>query len=164
MDKIERLKFTIQRIDHYYSGVNFKGSFFLGVNTFLLGGCLASLQSDSLDQIGLQVGINFLLIALTSLLSIAYVLWAILPFLKNGKSYDYESLIFFGSIAEMDFGKFNSNLEKTEEDEFEKDLTRQIHTLSVGLKKKFLRIRTAGITLFISILLSISFFYQIINC
>ena len=34
----EELQFIINRYDHYYDSVNNKGQFYLGFNTFLIGG------------------------------------------------------------------------------------------------------------------------------
>ena len=39
--KYEHAKFVIERFDHYYDTVNSKGSFYIGLNTFILGGLCA---------------------------------------------------------------------------------------------------------------------------
>jgi len=164
MDKLNHLKFILQRIDHYYNGVNLKGTFFLGVNTFILGGCLASFQSDGVvNTYDIWLLLSFLLVVLLSLISVAFVLWAILPFLNHGKSYDYESIIFFGSIANRSFKQFHQEVEQISTDSFEKDITRQIHILSAGLQSKYIRIRNAGVFLFLSLTSTIPFFYQILQ-
>ena len=164
MDKIDKLKFVMQRIDNYYNGVNGKGSFFLGVNTFVLGGCIAAFQARGmLGSESLWLNLNFSLITILSLLSIGDVLRAILPFLTDGHSYDYESGIFFGSIAEANFKQFKTSSNERSEADFEEDMLRQIHVLSKGLKRKYIQIRNAGILLFLSILAAIPFFFQIIQ-
>lgn len=164
MEKLERLKFIMQRIDHYYNGVNTKGTFFLGVNTFILGGCLAAFQSTEVAQVSnIWLTINFLLIAVTGLLSIAFVLWAILPFLSTGSSYDYESVIFFGVIAKKEFKDFKKSIDECSSDAFSDDMTRQIHILAGGLRAKYAKVRNAGFLLFAAVLLVIPFFYQIIK-
>lgn len=163
MNTIERSKFIINRIDHYYNGVNLKGTFFLGVNTFILGGCIAAFKADcfaqSIPNEPLFI-ISLLLVGLFSSASIAFVLLSILPFLKSGNSYEYKSAIFFGSIASQDFKELQNGMQVSDS-VFEEDLIKQIHTLSKGLKSKFIMIRNAGILLFLSIVSALVFFYQL---
>lgn len=51
--KIEMLRHTMDRYDHYYDSVNNKGNLFLTLNTFLLGGIITgyySVKSDISEQ------------------------------------------------------------------------------------------------------------------
>ena len=166
MNKIEQLKFIIQRVDHYYNGVNLKGTFFLGINTFLLGICLSAIHSvaEKNSEGMLQLHIVLTLITLASLISIFAVLMAILPFLQNGHSGEYKSRIFFGSIAKYKNAEgFIDDIDNADDSGFIDDLARQTYTLSKGLKSKSIKIRTAGIALAISVLLTVVFFTLILT-
>ena len=166
MNKVEQLKFIIQRVDHYYNGVNLKGTFFLGINTFILGICLTAISSvaEKGPEGMFQLYIVLSIITLASLISIFSVLLAFLPFLKNGHSEGYKSRIFFGSITNYKNAEhFSAEIDEMDEPNFIDDLAKQTYILSKGLKSKSIKIRTAGIALAISILLTIVFFILILN-
>ncbi len=51
-EKIEILKHTIDRYDHYFDSINNKGNLFLTLNTFLLGGMITGYYSIKDNIVG----------------------------------------------------------------------------------------------------------------
>ena len=45
IEKVEMLKHTMDRYDHYYDSINNKSNLFLALNTFLLGGIVTGYYS-----------------------------------------------------------------------------------------------------------------------
>lgn len=156
----ERLKYCIDRFDHYYDSVNNKSSVFLGLSTFIVGGLVAAYFA-----VGPYINCGFwthalmiVLIGLGVAIMITVIL-AVTPFLTK----DTDSLHFFGAIACLDGPGFcaKSAIPCTDEDEL-KDLRKQVHQLASGLTGKFKKLKTAGILFAIQFYLFIPLFLMIL--
>lgn len=65
---------------------------------------------------------------------------AFIPFMNNPD----KSLIYYGSIAKMTLQQFTSkSADRNENDEL-RDLRRQVYNLSIGLERKFYKLKLAG--------------------
>ena len=144
METSKKLESILKRLDDYYLSVNNKGLFFLGINTAILGFILTT-SSEILIQTSVTwVFILQCILLLVCLLSLTFTLLSVIPFLEPGKTYNYSSLIFFGSISKLEFPNFHDSLCAQTDEEFNEDLIRQIYTLSIGLRKKFKNLKLAG--------------------
>lgn len=137
----ERLKFCIERFDHYFDSVNNKSGLFLGLNTFIVGGLFAG-YNEMLKRIDCDLYAHILILAMIILgvISILFLISASTPF--NGKK--QETLYYFGSIAGLsqdDFMEKSNNRDDSNELE---DLRIQVHQLSIGLKRKYHRLKIVG--------------------
>lgn len=148
----DRLKFTMQRFDHYYDSINNKSAVFLALGTFIIGGLITlypmitpKLECDSLFSVLVMLSISF------GLASIIIVMTAATPYLSEG----IKSKLYFNSIASTSKQVFDEeSMNLTEEDELS-DLRSQVFAMAKGLKSKFRKIRIAGIlliALFISLI------------
>ena len=138
----ERLKFCLERWDHYYDSVNNKSAVFLALATFIVGGLVAAYPSI-LQLVDCGIVAHSLMILLIGLgvANMIVVVMASTPFLTN----DVESLLYFGSVSCMSTKEYyqKSLAGCTEEQEL-KDLRDQAHQLSKGLAKKFKKLKLAG--------------------
>jgi hypothetical protein len=144
LEKIETLKHSIDRYDHYYDSVNNKGSLFLTLNTFLLGGIITGYYSIKEGISGHFDVMFFVFIALISCLaSIFYTLWSIIPYLNKQADSLNGSLISFGNVANVSFNSFKQMYDTLTEEKLIEDYLQQAHLLTKGLQMKFCRLRTA---------------------
>jgi len=99
----ERLKFCIDRFDHYYDSVNNKSNVVLALEIFTVGG-LISLYPFLLDKVNCTWCVYLLLGSLISLGFAAMLITkvATTPYLASGTG----SLHYFGSIANLDAQQF----------------------------------------------------------
>lgn len=138
----EQLQFIISRYDHYYDAVNNKGQFFLGLNTFIIGGLGAAfLLIKDKPECSYIYYILFILLFILSFVSITFTLIAILPYLKSNHQ---KSLVFFGSVAEFDNDQYVKTINNTSDKKSMNDFASQAHHLAVGLKKKYRWLQFAG--------------------
>jgi hypothetical protein len=156
----DRLRFCIERFDHYYDSINNKSAVFLALGTFIVGGLTASISflRKNVDcSTTLYVLLSFsILFGVSSLL---IVLYASLPFLSKKSS----SLFFFNSIALKDKASFLKESECYNNEEEIKDLREQVYCLAYGLRKKFRLLRLAGIFYGIVFLSMIPVIFLIVN-
>jgi hypothetical protein len=155
----ERLKFCIERWDHYYDSVNNKSAVFLGLSTFIVGGLVASYPSV-LELVNCNFFIHILMLAAIGIgISIMIiVILASTPFLTK----DVDSLLYFGAVSCLSSEDYHkkSVLGCSEELEL-MDFRNQAHQLSVGLAKKFKKLKLAGMlfaiqfSLFIPLIITI---------
>lgn len=148
INEIEHSRYVLARFDHYIEGANSKGNFLLAFSVFLFGFIVTSFEtivefnnSDAKDwTIALLITILIL-----GLVSIAFTIAAVFPFLKtnNSSSKKYHSLVFFNSIADMEQENFLKQYKKQKKKKACKDMAKQIYAISKGLKKKYLRIKWA---------------------
>jgi hypothetical protein len=155
----ERLKFCINRFDHFYDNVNNKSNVLLGLGTFVIGGLTAiypylSEHSNCPEMIWILILIPGG-IAFSALL---VVIIASIPYLSKEKS----SLYYFNSIATKDFEAFSGESKNFETEEEMTDLKIQVHNLALGLRKKFKRLRIASILYTVMFLSMIPFFLFIL--
>lgn len=159
-DKIEILKHSIDRYDHYYDSVNNKGNLYLTLNTFLLGSVVTGYYSTK-GIISQQTPyiVFFIWLSLAScIISIGFTLWAIMPYLSKASSTGVASVINFGNVSNIAHSGFKQLCDDmTEEKQYDNYLN-QSYLLAVGLQKKFKRLQVAtyllGINfIFISIII-----------
>lgn len=155
---LDHLKFCIERSDHYYDTINNKGAFFLGLNTFILGGIIA-VYSSSLHFLKdlLLTNICLNVIVLFGIVSIGYTLLSIIPYLKSNST----SIFFFGEIANRSANDFLKILDQNGSD-LKDTYAQQAVELSKGLDYKFNKQKIAGILILLEFLLMIPVFIQLI--
>lgn len=143
-EKIEILKHTMDRYDHYYDSVNNKGNLYLTLNTFLLGGIVTGYYSIK-DYIVCGFDILFFVWAglILCLLSIGFSLWATMPYLSKQADSISGSVIYFGNVANVSFQSFKQMYDNMTDAKRFEDYLQQVHLLALGLQKKFDRLKIA---------------------
>lgn len=156
----ERLKYCIDRFDHYYDSVNNKSSVFLGLSTFIVGGLVAGyFLLDDYVNCGFWAHILMIVLISVGVATMIIVVTAATPFF--GK--DTDSLHFFGSIGCMEIDGFCTKSEEMIDADTElKDLRIQVHQLACGLQGKFKKLKIAGILFTIQFYLFLPLFIIII--
>jgi hypothetical protein len=153
----DHLKLIIQRFDTYIVNANTKGAFLLAFNTFLCGGLLSNYQTLKTivrPCLEIYMQIALLIIFVMGIVSLIIVLLAVYPFLSSGNSSKdkYHSLIYFGSVSEFNNAEeYADKLQEQEKLDSYKDLAHQIYQLAKGLKKKYLYLEWATISIFIQL-------------
>lgn len=138
----DRLKYTINRFDHYFESVNNKTAVYIAINTFLMGGVIAGYSSVS-DYIDVYVDIFNIILCIqlaTGLITLIILVYASIPYFTE-KS---ESLFYFDSIGSISKEDFLIQTKKYEKKDEINDLRNQVYTLSKGLNKKFTRLKISG--------------------
>lgn len=138
----ERLKFCIERFDHYYDTVNNKSAVFLALGTFMVGGLVASYPYLK-ENVNCTIWLHFffLLSVTLGLTAMIIVIMATTPYLSTQSS----SKFYFYSIAAIAEESFYIDSKAYSDQDELTDLRIQVHRLATGLKKKFQRLRIAGI-------------------
>lgn len=156
----ERLKYCIDRFDHYYDSVNNKSSVFLGLSTFIVGGFVAGyFLVDQYVDCGFWAHMLMIVLIGLGVATMIIVVTAATPFF--GK--DGDSIYFFGSISCMEIGGFCTKSEAMIDADAElKDLRYQVHQLACGLKGKFKKLKIAGVLFTIQFCLFLPLFIIII--
>lgn len=141
--KIDQSRFLINRFDHYNDSINNKGTFYLSINTFILGGLCIGYSSycQKIKQSGELypwiIGIAVVLLV-CCLASIFCTVIAITPYLKdNHVNDDQSSLIYFGGISKYSCNTFTDKFAAQTEPAILTDCSRQAHSLAKGLTNKF---------------------------
>lgn len=143
-EKIQMLRHVMDRYDHYYDSVNNKGNLYLTLNTFLLGGIITGYYAIKGDVQGRFDVLYFTWTALILCLgSIAFTLWAIVPFISRESDPVNGSLINFNNVANISQNSFQTQLDTLSETRCYHDYVSQVKALATGLNKKFIRLRTA---------------------
>lgn len=143
-DKIDTLKHTMDRYDHYYDSINNKGNLFLTLNTFLLGGMITgyySIKAEIANQCGVKFFVWIGLIC--CLLSLGYTLWAIIPYLNKQADRVNGSVINFSNVSNISFNDFKQMYSHITDKKRYEDYVHQVYLLACGLQKKFGRLKTA---------------------
>lgn len=137
----DRLKYTINRFDHYFDSVNNKSAVYIAINTFITGGIIVLLtQTNIVFEMSKTGKFSIALLLLLGVLSLIVLSVASIPFFSKKP----KSLYYFGAISQMNQSEFNeASKNYTKNDEL-KDLRCQTHILSKGLTKKFSRLKLAG--------------------
>lgn len=143
-DKIEFIKFSIERFDHYYDSINNKGNLYLTLNTFLLGGIITGYYSirDN-KELNCFPQLWIWIVLILNLLGLLLTLFAIKPYLGNKSSGKNSSLIYFGSVSLLSMQTLHNLYSSLNEDKLYKDMIKQTHALSSGLRKKFNLLKVA---------------------
>lgn len=143
-DKIDILKHTMDRYDHYYDSINNKGNLFLTLNTFLLGGIITGYYSIKDSTSGSCVVTFFVWVALIScLLSLGFTLWAIIPYLNKEADSVNGSVINFGNVSNIPFESFKNMYANVTDEKRYEDYVQQVYLLAQGLQMKFSRLKSA---------------------
>jgi hypothetical protein len=157
----DHAKFVIGRFDHYNDSVNSKGAFYIGLNTFLLGGVFVGFNA-LYKEMDIPAVLWLLLItfAICSVASAVLTIVAINPFLDSGNEATAKnSLIFFGSVARHQQQNFVHDFTNQDEHRKLSDTLNQAWMLSQGLKSKYKKLRVAGWMLIIQFGLLIPIIY-----
>lgn len=173
--QIEQARYVIDRYDRYLQVIDIKGNFLMAYHFFIVGGLLIN-YADLQKSFGLcntDIKLFKVLVLATciiSLVSLVIILLAVYPFLRANskapsgkKKKEKMSLIFFGSVATMTFDKFYEQQTTRDEKELLKDFYSQSHTLAHALKRKFERIKYAGLLCYLHVFPAvIAIIYKII--
>lgn len=142
--KIELLKHTIDRYDHYYDSINNKGNLYLTLNTFLLGGIITGYYSIKDTIAGRCDIVFFVWIGVACCIaSIAITLWAIIPYLNKRSDTPNGSLLSFLNVSSMSMDTFKKAFSDMSDEERYTDYLQQVYLLARGLDKKFARLKSA---------------------
>jgi hypothetical protein len=146
MEKYEHAKFIVERFDHYYDGVNNKGSFYIGLNTFIFGGiCVGYLNLHDKTNANFWIWIFFVGLVICNGLSIFFTIRALMPFLKDThRKTESPSLIYFGGIARHELPYFKEKFNAANADSLLDDLIQQAHCLAIGLDSKYKNLKRAS--------------------
>tara|TARA_R110002049_G_scaffold16732_3_gene66238 strand:- start:2461 stop:2976 length:516 start_codon:yes stop_codon:yes gene_type:complete len=156
--EIEQSRFVLNRFDHYIEGANSKGNFLLAFSAFLFGFIVTSFNAivefDNCNAQSWTTGL-LVLILILGIISIAFTIAAVFPFLKtnNSSSKKYHSLVFFNSIADMNEEDFLTQYKEQKDKKVCKDIAKQIYAISKGLKTKYNRISWSIRLVFIQLIL-----------
>ena len=146
----DRLKYTIDRFDHYFDSVNNKTAVYIAINTFVTGGIIVLLTQTNLvcDMTSFGKGCIWLLLFLgiTSLIMLAV---ASIPFFTKKPN----SLYYFGSVSKMEKSEFKNKSKNYSNENELHDLRSQTYILAKGLTKKFTWLKQAGVFLVIQFVL-----------
>ena len=156
----DRLKFSIERFDHYYDSVNSKCAVFLALSTFIVGALIAA-YPIILDKLTSSVWIHLSIASLISLglIIMMIVIGAATPFYSKGG----DSLLYFGSIGGLASQDFQARSAGLHADDELVDLRTQVHELSKGLQDKFKSLRLAGILFIVQFFLLVPFTILIVT-
>lgn len=133
----------IERFDHFYDTVNSKASFYIGLNTFILGGLCAGYISigKSIVQ-GFCFWALLIIIFALCIVSIIYTINAISPFLRDNENEDdIPSRVYFGGISKFNLSVFLEKCKGENNETILEDMFRQVHCLANGLNSKFTKLR-----------------------
>jgi len=148
----ERLKFTIERYDHYYDSVNNKCAVFLALSTFIVGGLVAGYPTFLANVTSsFWVHLSMGLLLSVGLGIMILVILASTPFLTNDK----DSFLYFHAVSSQSVSVFAHRSGACTEDEELQDLRIQVHHLATGLTAKFKKLRIAGVLFTIQFILFI---------
>ncbi|NRR90925.1 hypothetical protein HSX10_05050 [Winogradskyella undariae] len=159
--EIENSRYVLDRFDHYIEGANSKGNFLLAFSAFIFGFIITSFKTivefDNSEDKSWTIGL-LIIILIIGLVSIAFTIAAVFPFLKtnNSSSKKYHSLVFFNSIADMDEEVFLKQYKQQKNKKICKDMAKQIFAISKGLKIKYFRISWAIRLVFVQLILLLS--------
>jgi hypothetical protein len=163
--KYEHAQMIMGRLDHYFDMSNNKCSFYIGLNTFILGGICAGYLALYQHVNGTATIIILAILHLVSCLtSTLYTIFALLPFTRHHYTNDNSnSLIFYGSISKHTHAYYKQKFDAlTERDKLD-DMIAQVHCLSVGLTDKFMKLKIAARIWVIQFVFLLPLFYLIIK-
>lgn len=138
------------RYNQLFDSINSKLSVFLAyaaLNTSIL----SAGATNWANEISSSCLISFLFTGsiISGFLVLGILLWSAIPFLHSHGFSNY----FFGTVAHRSLDKFKMDVLATTKDRDVEDLIEQIHSLAVGLTKKYNAIRYAGLLLVIQLIL-----------
>lgn len=150
----ERLKYTIDRFDQYFDGVNNKSNIVLGFGTLIFGSLVAVYPSlTKVVEFNWIMHANFGILVTLGFVSMLILIFTSIPHLESSG----KSIHFFQSISNMGESAFITKSKNFDIEEEIKDLREQVFHLANGLSKKFKRLRIALILLGIQMILMIPY-------
>ncbi|WP_460615325.1 Pycsar system effector family protein [Hymenobacter seoulensis] len=167
-DRITHLKFILGRYDQYANAVNTKGSFLLAFNSFAAGGFVVNflklaegLKSNCTVYAWFQV--ISLLFVLVSVISIYLTIRAVYPALTSGNNRgNYQSLIFFGSVSELQPDTFLQQVKEADNASTINDLARQTNQVASILSGKFRHISWASQLVYVQLTIFFALFLFVV--
>lgn len=161
-EKLEHIKFIINRYDVYMESTQTKSNLYLALNTAILVGIVTLLTALKKEDLNVAVIIFLGLTALLAVISITITLLAITPYLKSAAEKS-TSIIFFQDVSNHDYDEYHHKVKEISDAKLLKDLTCQAFSLATGLKVKYKNLMYAGrmiilefIFLFICVILFIT--------
>jgi hypothetical protein len=155
----DRLKYTIDRFDHYFDSVNNKSAVYIAINTFITGGIIALLtQTEIVNDMSTTGKVSIGLLLFIGVLSLIVLSIVSIPFFSKKP----DSLYYFGAISKMKQSEFNKTSKHYDDKDELKDLRSQVYILSNGLTTKFSRLKFAGILLVVQFFLLLPTLYFIL--
>lgn len=142
-DKIDNLKFILTRLDSYIESSQNKSNLYLVLNTVVLGGVITIISV--LNDLNCNQSQNslLLLIAIASIISILITLLAIKPYTET--SIKKKSVYFFADIAKCtSLEQYQKLFNKSSDGDLANDISAQIYSISIGLNRKYKRLRIVG--------------------
>lgn len=141
---------VIQRYDYYIGTTNAKAAIIATFNTFVFGAIVIKWQ-DLLPLFGahrnaaILAGCFLAVAAIASLVSLWAIFLVINPFVKSPKRpAQYHSVIFFSHVAEHEIPEnYLTCVEQINEEALCKDLGLQAHSLALGVRDKFQKMKIA---------------------
>lgn len=141
-EKIDLLFKKISRYDFYINSTNTKASIIIAWNGIIIGTILlkyTSIIALYLKPVWAYYTANVLLILMagSSIISIAFVFQVINPFLSSGsKDIGSKSLMFFGDVAKMSLDEYTRKESDLSYEEALSDTIGQAYILATGLNHK----------------------------
>lgn len=151
-EKIEHVKFIIDRFDVYMESTQTKSNLYLALNTAILGGIITLAASSKPEDVNFFSVFVLGSIAFLAVASITVTLIAITPYLKSASDKS-ESVVFFQDVRNSTFDQYENRIKGMSEKKFLKDLTCQAYSLAGGLQSKYKRLFYAGRLIIIEFIL-----------
>jgi hypothetical protein len=163
MNKIEKVRYIINRLDHYIETINSKANLVLACNAVIIGGILTGFAFGSKIELSCYQRTWLILTIFCGLTSCLCTVIAVLPFTRSRGTETEKSLFFFKDIVSYTLQDYVNFLnDQTEHSEFI-DLATQAHNISEGLKQKFSKMRVAVLSLFAEIIFIVFFILTIVT-
>lgn len=142
----DRLLISINRYDHYFESVNNKTAVYIAINTFILTATISGYYAIEESIVCLSNLFNIVVVILLAIgiISLAILIIASIPYFSKHS----ESLYYFGGVSSKTINEFIECSSKMSKKEELDDLRNQTHTLSKGLRTKFIRLKLSGWLLF----------------
>lgn len=151
-EKIEHVKFIIDRFDTYMESTQTKSNLYLALNTAILGGIITLAASSKPEDVTLFSVLILGSIAFLAVTSITITLIAITPYLVSASS-ENKSVIFFQDVRNSNFDDYADKIKDMSDKKFLRDLTCQAYSLAGGLQSKYKRLFYSGRLIIIEFIL-----------
>lgn len=151
-DKVSRASYLeklLDRYDHYIATTNTKASIVITLATFIVGGVVLVLVNFDEPGCGTALALTLVLGLIgISVASAASVVYPRLNTSEEQGNENYQSLIFFGAVAERGREEYVEEVVRIEEKNLVEDAAIQVHVLANVANKKFKKLQISYICLF----------------
>jgi hypothetical protein len=144
MNKSENLKFILERYDHYIESVQSKSNLYIALNSLIVTGSIAILTTVDSQKLNSTLLVLLIIIVLASIFSIIITLIALIPYLKTSQD---KSVLFFKDVSNEKANDYCKRMNEMTSDNFDNDITNQIHCIAKGLTIKYEKMKWAGLLL-----------------